>query len=71
VDLEFSLGCLVAGESDFDEVVRRIAFQVLIGNGDAHLKNWSFVYPDGTSARLSPPYDLVATIATYAATSSR
>lgn len=52
----------VAGEEDFDEVVRRITFNVLIGNGDAHLKNWSLVYPDGIRARLSPAYDLVATV---------
>jgi serine/threonine-protein kinase HipA len=52
----------VAGEDDFDEVIRRIAFHILIGNGDAHLKNWSLVYPDGIHARLSPAYDLVATV---------
>jgi len=52
----------VAGEEDFDEVVRRLAFSILIGNGDAHLKNWSLIYPDGIAARLSPAYDLVATV---------
>ncbi|HEU4733772.1 MAG TPA: type II toxin-antitoxin system HipA family toxin [Kofleriaceae bacterium] len=52
----------VAGEADFDEVIRRLAFNVLIGNGDAHLKNWSLTYPDGIRARLSPAYDLVATV---------
>ena len=52
----------VAGEDDLDEVIRRTAFNVLIGNGDAHLKNWSLIYPDGVHARLSPAYDLVATV---------
>ena len=52
----------VAGESDFDEVIRRTVFNIIIGNGDAHLKNWSLVYPDGVKARLSPAYDLVATV---------
>jgi serine/threonine-protein kinase HipA len=52
----------IAGEEDFDEVLRRTAFNVLIGNGDAHLKNWSLTYPDGVHARLSPVYDLVATV---------
>jgi len=47
-------------------VIRRLAFNVLIGNGDAHLKNWSLIYPDGIAARLSPAYDLVATV-TYIA----
>ncbi|HWU86018.1 MAG TPA: type II toxin-antitoxin system HipA family toxin, partial [Kofleriaceae bacterium] len=50
----------VAGEDDFDEVIRRTVFNVLIGNGDAHLKNWSLTYPDGVHARISPAYDLVA-----------
>lgn len=52
----------VAGEQDLDEVVRRTTFNILIGNGDAHLKNWSLWYPNGIEARLSPAYDLVATV---------
>jgi len=52
----------VAGEDDYDEVIRRLAFNIVIGNGDAHLKNWSLVYPDGIRARLSPVYDLVSTV---------
>lgn len=52
----------IAGDADFDQVIRRLAFNVLIGNGDAHLKNWSLVYPDGIAARLSLAYDLVATV---------
>ncbi len=34
---------------------------MLIGNADAHLKNWSLVYPDGRTPKLAPAYDLVAT----------
>lgn len=52
----------VAGPDDYDETIRRLVFNVLIGNGDAHLKNWSLVYPDGLHARLSPAYDLVSTV---------
>lgn len=44
------------------EAVRRIAFSVLIGNGDAHLKNWSLIYPDQRVPTLSPAYDLVSTV---------
>lgn len=44
------------------EAVRRIAFSVVIGNGDAHLKNWSLVYPDQRVPTLSPVYDLVSTV---------
>ena len=45
------------------EMVRRTVFNLLIGNGDAHLKNWSLIYPDRKIARLSPAYDLVCTAA--------
>ncbi|WP_139738417.1 type II toxin-antitoxin system HipA family toxin [Actinomyces wuliandei] len=43
------------------EMVRCTTFNLLVGNGDAHLKNWSLIYPDRRSARLSPAYDLVCT----------
>jgi serine/threonine-protein kinase HipA len=43
------------------EFVRRLTFNVLIGNGDAHLKNWSLIYLDGRVPSLSPAYDLVST----------
>lgn len=46
-----------------DELVRRIVFNVLIGNADMHLKNWSLIYPDKRTPLLSPAYDLVSTIA--------
>jgi serine/threonine-protein kinase HipA len=51
----------VAPES-VEEFIRRLVFNVAVGNGDAHLKNWSLLYPDGTNAVLSPAYDLVSTI---------
>lgn len=47
------------------EVVRRLTFNILISNGDAHLKNWSLIYLDPRNPRLSPVYDLVST-AVYA-----
>jgi serine/threonine-protein kinase HipA len=43
------------------EFARRLAFNVLVGNGDAHLKNWSLIYRDPRVPTLSPAYDLVAT----------
>lgn len=43
------------------EFARRLTFTVLISNGDAHLKNWSLIYPDRRIARLAPAYDLVST----------
>lgn len=51
-----------AGAEAVTEFIRRLVFNTLIGNGDAHLKNWSLIYPDGRTARLSPAYDLVGTV---------
>ncbi|HEV2856016.1 MAG TPA: HipA domain-containing protein [Thermoanaerobaculia bacterium] len=50
-------------EDAVDELVRRLAFTVASGNNDAHLKNWSMIYPDTIRARWSPLYDQVATVA--------
>ncbi|MFJ4791518.1 type II toxin-antitoxin system HipA family toxin [Kitasatospora purpeofusca] len=44
------------------EAVRRTAFSIAIGNGDAHLKNWSLIYRDRRHPALSPAYDLVSTV---------
>lgn len=46
----------VAGPEALSEFVRRL------GNGDAHLKNWSLLEDDGRNARLSPAYDLISTV---------
>lgn len=43
------------------EFARRLTFNILISNGDAHLKNWSLRYPDQRVATLAPAYDLVST----------
>lgn len=45
------------------EFTRRLAFIILISNGDAHLKNWSLIYRDTRIPALSPAYDLVSTAA--------
>jgi len=52
-----------AGEEDIAEFIRRLIFNVLIGNADMHLKNWSLIYPEGQSPALSPGYDFISTIA--------
>lgn len=43
------------------EFVRRLTLFALIGNGDAHLKNWSLIYRDRRTPTLSPAYDIVST----------
>jgi len=48
--------------ADALEGFRRIVADVLIGNGDSHLKNWSFIFPAPGVIRLSPAYDIVPTI---------
>ena len=47
----------VAGQIDF---MRRVIFNFLIGNGDAHAKNFSVLYK-GKKAKLAPVYDLLCT----------
>ena len=48
--------------ADILEGLRRLAADILIGNGDNHLKNWSFIFPGSGEVRLSPAYDIVPTI---------
>ena len=46
---------------DIQQFARRVLVNALLANGDAHLKNWSLVYPDQMTPRLSPAYDIVTT----------
>jgi len=46
---------------DSQQFARRLLVNILLANGDAHLKNWSFLYPDKITPRLSPAYDIVTT----------
>lgn len=46
-----------------EEAFKLVAFNCLIGNGDAHLKNFSLQYlPDLTRIELSPVYDVTHTL---------
>ncbi|WP_262889974.1 type II toxin-antitoxin system HipA family toxin [Spirosoma taeanense] len=53
----------ICGVEGYNEFIRRLVFMVATGNTDAHLKNWSLLYPDGITAELTPLYDQVVTIA--------
>lgn len=48
--------------ADTAELIRRIVFNALIGNGDLHLKNWSVIYPDKRTASIAPAYDFLSTV---------
>ncbi|MES2147345.1 MAG: type II toxin-antitoxin system HipA family toxin [Pseudomonadota bacterium] len=48
--------------ADLAEAIRRVTVDVLVGNGDNHLKNWSFRFPKAGQIRLSPAYDIVPTV---------
>ena len=48
------------GQADVVQAVRRLVVNLLLGNTDAHLKNWSLLYDRPTAPRLAPAYDIVA-----------
>jgi serine/threonine-protein kinase HipA len=52
----------LCGTDSVGDVIARIVLNILIGNGDAHLKNWSILYPDGSIPALSPVYDVLPTV---------
>lgn len=49
------------GLANVQQMARRLLVHVLLGNGDAHLKNWSLIYPDRVTAELAPAYDILYT----------
>lgn len=58
------IGAAITGYSarpriDLDRFFRLLVFNILIGNADAHLKNFSLL-ESADGLRLSPAYDLVA-----------
>ena len=51
---------------DVQEFVKRFVAFILMGNVDAHLKNWALIYPDGITPQLAPLYDPVCVTALFA-----
>ncbi|GHB07025.1 type II toxin-antitoxin system HipA family toxin [Salinicola rhizosphaerae] len=49
------------GLSAVQALACRLLVNILLGNGDAHLKNWSLIYRDGRAPELSPAYDILFT----------
>lgn len=60
------LDVLPHGLENVEQFLRRLVTHLQLGNSDAHLKNWSLLYPDGTAPRLSPSYDVLSTLAYHA-----
>ncbi|MCK9893296.1 type II toxin-antitoxin system HipA family toxin [Frankia sp. AgB32] len=52
----------LCGAEEVGQTIDRLVLNVLVGNGDAHLKNWAVTYPDGRRPALSPVYDVVPTV---------
>lgn len=49
------------GFDDIQQMARRLLINILLGNGDAHIKNWTIDYRDRISPSLAPLYDVVFT----------
>lgn len=47
-------------------LLRAITFNLVIGNGDAHSKNYSLLLRDGGEVMLAPLYDIAPTLLLYA-----
>jgi serine/threonine-protein kinase HipA len=47
---------------DLQRFFERGVFSILIGNADAHLKNWSLLEEEGGGLRLAPVYDVLNTL---------
>ncbi|MGI9001378.1 MAG: type II toxin-antitoxin system HipA family toxin [Pseudonocardia sp.] len=52
----------LAGVDAVAAVIDRLVLNTLVGNGDAHVKNWAFLYTDGRKPSLSPLYDVLPTV---------
>jgi len=47
--------------SDVRDLLRAVTFNLLVGNNDAHGKNFSIIYQSNDNCRLAPLYDIVCT----------
>lgn len=50
------------GLFDVQQFAKRLLINILLGNGDAHIKNWSMIYHDQQIPQLSPAYDILSTM---------
>ena len=52
----------VASRESVETLLRAVTLNVLIGNGDAHAKNFSLLHEGSGGLRLAPLYDLMSTL---------
>ncbi|MCP9000376.1 HipA domain-containing protein [Pseudarthrobacter sp. RMG13] len=52
------------------ELLKAVAFNVLVGNGDAHSKNYSVLIRETGEVELAPLYDVAPTLLLYARSSN-
>lgn len=52
----------VASDEDLDDFLRAVTLNVVLGNGDAHGKNFSLLHERSGNLRLAPLYDLLCTL---------
>ena len=45
------------GQDAYETFIERLAAMLVVGNIDAHLKNWALIYLNGRTASLAPIYD--------------
>lgn len=53
---------VAAAPDSLDTLLRAVTLHVLLGNGDAHAKNYSLLYDPPGTLRLTPLYDLMSTL---------
>ena len=52
----------VAAPDSFERLLEAVTFNALIGNGDAHAKNFSLLHTEDGALTLAPLYDLMCTL---------
>lgn len=52
----------VAAPNSFERLLEAVTFNALIGNGDAHAKNFSLLHTEDGALTMAPLYDLMCTL---------
>jgi serine/threonine-protein kinase HipA len=52
-----------ARRADLERLLQAVTLHVVVGNADAHAKNYSLLHTSGGGMALSPLYDVLSTVA--------